>query len=124
VSAKRQPAQPLALGQDDVDRLTSGDGAASGSLASRLEATRPSRTAAEASGARARRAAQAGPVDLSAAELRALAKGGNPRSFVRRLATAEEASQIAAASRRRRAVEKDAPTERPDALSTERPDAL
>jgi hypothetical protein len=111
--AKRsaRPAGPLALTQADVDRLITGHRPTAKMLATRLNAERPSARSAKA----VRRGGdKVGPVEVTAAELAVLVKGGRPPAFVRRLEATEKSRRGGGAAKGRAVTtKKEYPSKKP-----------
>ena len=107
-----EQGRPLNLSQVEVDNLTAGDRKAARGLARRLNTEVPSEPAATGR----RRDDKVGPVDVTAAQLRALAKDGRtrtPSKVARALEEAEKAAGRLEGRLRRRAEKKDEPTTKP-----------
>lgn len=110
VKPSEDQGRPLNLSQGEVENLIAGDRRAVRGFARRLKTEAPSEVAATSR----RQEDKVGPVDVTAAQLRAMAKGVmTPSKFARALEDAERAAGRVEDRVHRRAEQKDEPAAKP-----------
>ena len=114
--SNQTPARPLHLSQAEIDELNAGDSRVRRALTRRLNAESPSDAAATGP---QRSDATAGPVDVTAAQLRALSREGRTRTpdkFARDLEESERVSKQRERRMHKHDEPKDAPTAHPPSI--------